>query len=252
MDAIFTTLIVIGIIFGAIAVGVLIVRAKLNSMTKRYLGMNLKQTGDLIGKGLKDEVSTPKSISNVSAMYKPMLMRDFPDMSYERFLEIANSSFLSVLTAIEEETTDKLRNATDSLKERVSNIISDNRGRNVIEHFDEIKIHRTAIAHYSSSSDTAKAIFEISFQCKHFFEGSKKKKEAEAENPTQYAASITLCYGQKYQEDTTTMTFAHNCPNCGAPVYSVGGRMMKCKYCGTGVTEEIHKSWLADSFKFIK
>lgn len=252
MDAVITTLIVIGIIFAAIAVGVLFVRAKLNSMTKRYLNMNLKQAGELIGNGLKDEVTTPKSISNVSAMYKPKLLRDFPDMSYERFIEIANSSFLSVLNAIENENTGKLSNATDSLKEKVYNIISDNRGRNTVEHFDDIKIHRTAIANYTSNSDTAKAVFEISFQCLHFFEGGKAAKNSKPDNPTQMAASITLCYGREYQEDTTTMTFAHNCPNCGAPVYSVGGRMMKCKYCGTGVTEEIHKSWLADSYKFIK
>lgn len=249
MEPILTTLIVIGIIVLAIAGGVLFIRAKLNSVTKNYLGMDLKSTSELIKNGLKDEVTTPKSISNVSAMYKPQLLRDFPDMSYERFLEMANSSLTSILTAIENENTGDLRLATDSLKEKVYNIISDNHNKGVVEHFDSIKIHRTAIADYKSSSDVATAVFEISFQCLHYYQGKNTKKP---ENVTQMAASVTLSYGREFAEDATTLTFSHNCPNCGAPVYSVGGRMMQCRFCGTGVTQDVHRSWLTSGYKFIK
>lgn len=248
MEPIITTLIVIGIIVLAIALGVMFIKHKLNSVTKDYLGMNLKETSELIKKGLKDEVSTPKSISNVSAMYKPQLTRDFPDISYERFLEMANSSLMSILTAIEKESTSELSLATDTLKEKVYNIISDNHNKGLVEHFDNIKIHRTAIADYKSSSDKATAIFEISFECLHYFEGKKNKVP---DNVTQMAASVTFSYGREYAEDSTSLTFSHNCPNCGAPVYSVGGRMMQCKFCGTGVTEDVHRSWLVSGYKFI-
>ena len=96
MGPILTTLIVIGIIVLAIALGVLFIRHKLSKVTRDYLGMDLKQTSELIKNGLKDEVTTPKSISNVSAMYQPKLMRDFPDMSYDRFLEMANTALMSI------------------------------------------------------------------------------------------------------------------------------------------------------------
>ena len=249
MGPILTTLIVIGIIVLAIALGVLFIRHKLNSVTRDYLGMNLKETSDLIKKGLQDEVSTPKSISNVSAMYKPQLERDFPEMSYERFLEMANSALMSILTAIEKESTSELTLATDALKEKVYNIISDNHNKGLVEHFDNIKIHRTAVADYKSGTDTATAVFEVSFESLHFYEGKKNKVP---ENVTQMAASVTFSYGREFAEDSSTLTFSHNCPNCGAPVYSVGGRMMQCKYCGTGVTQDIHRSWLVSSYKFIK
>ncbi len=249
MEPIITTLVVIAIIVLAIAGGIMFIKWKLNSVTKRYLGMGLGQTADMLKQGLQEEATTPKSISNVSAMYKPKLERDFPDMSYERFIEMANSALLSILTSIESGSTDNMKLATDTLREKVYNIIRDNQNKGTVEHFDNVKIHRTAIADYKSTSDIATAVFEISFECMHFCEGKKNKNP---DTLCQMAASVTLSYGREFSEDSSSLTFSHNCPNCGAPVYSVGGRMMQCKYCGTGVTEDVHRSWVASAYKFIK
>lgn len=247
MTPIIVTLVIIAIIAASIYIGIMIIKHKLNSVTRRYLGMGLGETADLLGKGLRDEVTTPRSISNVSAMYKPPLMRDFPDMTYERFLEMANTALVSILTAIEKENADSISNVTDSLKSQVRDRIHDNAERNLVEHFDDIQIHRTAIADYKSGTDKAEARFEISFQCVHFFAGKDKRPD----NPTQLAASVTLSYGREFAEDSSSLTYSHNCPNCGAPIYSVGGKMMKCTYCGTGVTEEVYKSWLVSTYRFI-
>ncbi len=249
MNPIITTLIIIGIVLLIIAAIVLFVKWKLNSVTRKYLNMNLKQTADLIGKGLKEEVTTPKPISNVSAVYKPRLMRDFPDMSYERFLDMANTALTSILVAIQTGNTDSIKDATDTVKQKVINIVAGNNSRNTVEHYDDIKIHRTAISDYRSTSDTATAVFEISFQCFHWLEG--EKKSSRPENPTQYAASVTLSYGKEFAENATNLTYSHNCPNCGAPVYAVGGKIV-CKFCGTGITEDIYKSWLVSAYNFIK
>ncbi|MBQ9483835.1 MAG: zinc-ribbon domain-containing transport protein [Ruminiclostridium sp.] len=247
LTAILTPIIVIAVIVLVIFIIVMIIKHKLESATRRYLGMGLKETADMLGNGLREEATTPKAISNVSAMYKPKLLRDFPDMSYERFLEMANTALVSILTAIESGNADRLENATDSLKSVIRDRIHDNNGRNLVEHFDDIKLHRTAISDYKTTSDTASADFEISFQCVHFFEG----KDNAPDKPSQFAARVTLSYGREFTEDSGSLTFSHNCPNCGAPIYSVGGRMMKCTYCGTGVTEEVYKSWLVSAYKFI-
>ena len=247
LASIITTLVVIAIIFITIFVLVMFIKHKINSATRKYLGMNFQQTADLIGRGLREETTTPKPISNVAAVYKPKLERDFPDMTYERFLETANAALYSILTGIECESTANIENATDTLKNQVYDRICDNQGRRVVEHFDDIKIHRSGVSNYKSSSDTATADFEISFQCLHYFAGKDKVPE----NPSQLAARVTLSYGQEFREDSKSLTYSHNCPNCGAPIYSVGGRMMKCQYCGTGITEEVYKSWLVSAFKFI-
>ncbi len=247
MTPILTALIVIAVIALAILALILFIKHKISSFTRNYLGMGLGETADLIGRGLKEETTTPRSISNVSAMYKPKLMRDFPDMTYDRFLEMANTALVSILGAIESGKTDRLGNATDTLKNQVFGRIRDNNGRKLTEHFDDVQIHRTAIADYKTTSESATAVFEISFQCLHYFEGKDKVPET----PKQLAASVTLSYGREFTEDAGSLTFSHNCPNCGAPVYEVGGRMMKCPYCGTGVTEEVYKSWLVSAYRFI-
>ena len=245
MDPIIRTLIIIGIVLLVIAAIVGFVKWKLSCVTRKYLNMDLKQTADLIGKGLKDEVTTPKAISNVSAVYKPRLMRDFPDMSYERFLDMANTALTSILVAVQTGKPDEIRDATDTVKQKVTNIVAANNSRGVTEHYDDIKIHRTAISDYRSTT----AVFEISFQCFHWLEGEKKSKKPE--NPTQYAASVTLSYGREFAENATNVTYSHNCPNCGAPVYAVGGKIV-CKFCGTGITEEVYKSWLVSAYNFIR
>ena len=247
LTAIITPLIVIAVIALVIFIIILIIKHKLESATRRYLGMGLKQTADMLGSGIREETTLPKAISNVSAVYKPRLMRDFPDMTYERFLEMANTALMSILTAIESGDADRVENATDSLKSVIRDKIHDNNSRNIVERFDDIKLHRTAISDYKTTSDTATADFEISFQCVHYLEGKDKVPE----NPSQYAARVSLSYGREFVEDSKSLTFSHNCPNCGAPIYAVGGRMMKCTYCGTGVTEEVYKSWLVSAYKFI-
>ena len=177
LTAIITPLIVIAVIALVIFIIVMIIKHKLESATRRYLGMGLKDTANMLGNGLREETTMPKAISNVSAIYKPRLMRDFPDMTYERFLEMANTALVSILTAIESGDADRIGNATDSLKSVIRDKIHDNNGRNIVEHFDDIKLHRTAISDYRTTSDTATADFEISFQCIHYLEGKDKVME---------------------------------------------------------------------------
>lgn len=249
MGGIITALIIAAIIIGGVVVGIAIIKYKLNSVTRQYLGMGLGETARLISDGIKEESTTPKPISNMSAVYKPKLMRDFPQMTYEQFETLAKSAFLSALTAIESENLKKLENTTRGFEQHIENIIADNRSRNVTEYFDDIKIHRISIADYKSTTDSAKAVFEISFQCLHFFSNTPEKKK---NNLSQLAAKITLVYSRETFENSDNAVFAHNCPNCGAPLYGVGKNTV-CKYCGSGFTEkDVTKVWLADSFNFIK
>lgn len=249
MGGIITALIIAAIIVGGVVAGIAIVKHKLNSVTRQYLGMGLDETARLISDGIREESTTPKPISNMSAVYKPKLMRDFPQMTYEQFETLAKSAFLSALTAIESEDIQRLENTTRGFEQYIENVIEDNRGRNATEYFDDIKVHRISIADYKSTADSAKAVFEISFQCKHFFSNTPEKNRSAL---SQLAAKITLVYSRETFEDSDNAVFAHNCPNCGAPLYGVGKNTV-CKYCGSGFTEkDVTKVWLADSFSFIK
>ncbi len=249
MPAIVTTLIIVAIVVIGILVVIAVIKRNLSRAAHKYLGMGLDETARLISDGLREESSTPKAISNMSAVYKPKLMRDFPQMTYEQFETLAKTTLLSTLGAIENESTDGLENTTRGYISAVQSIISDNHGRNVTEYFDDIKVHRLSIADYKSSADSAKAVFEASFQCRHYFSDTPENNR---NSLSQLAAKIILVYSRESFEDSDNAVFSHNCPNCGAPIYGVGENTV-CKYCGSGFTEkDITKVWLADSFNFIK
>lgn len=242
-------LIILAIVI-AILIGIAIIKHKVNATTQKYLGMSASQTADLISKGLKEEVTTPKSISNLSAVYKPKLQRDFPGMQFGQFESMAKNALTSALNAIESEDTSILKDTTLSFNKKVEEIISDNKSRKLIEHFDNYQMHRISISDYKKTSDTASVDFEISFQCNHFYTSTDGRNVENKENTlTQYAARVQLVYGRSFEEDTAV--YSHNCPNCGAPVYAVGENKV-CEYCGCGFTESFDKSWLAGDFSFIK
>ncbi len=248
MESIITTLVVIGIIVLAIVIVVAVIKHKLNSMTRQYLGMGLGETADFIKKGIAEESTTPKAISNLSAVYKPKLMRDFPDMTYGQFEETAKNTLISVLNSIQAASIDSLLSPTDNMKKKVQGIINANAAAHATEHFDNIKIHRVSIADYRSTDKTAEAVFELSFQCNHFIDKGKSTKNDDT--LTQMAAKVVLIYGADEYENQSSV-LSHNCPNCGAPIQAVGSNKA-CPYCGTGITEASVRCWLADSFDIIR
>ena len=220
MESIITTLVVIGIIVLAIVIVVAVIKHKLNSMTRQYLGMGLGETADFIKKGIAEESTTPKAISNLSAVYKPKLMRDFPDMTYGQFEETAKNTLISVLSSIQTGNIEGLLSPTENLRKKVGGIIKANTATNVTEHYDNIRIHRVSIADYRSTDKTAEAVFELSFQCNHFIDNGKSTKNDDT--LTQMAAKVLLIYGVDEYENQSSV-LSHNCPNCGAPIHEVGG-----------------------------
>ncbi len=238
MGAIITTLIVIGIIVLAIVIGIAVIRHKLNNLSKKYLGRNLEQVGEAIKEGLNDDSQPPRTISAMTSIHKPKFQRDFPDMSYTQIEAMAKNALTGYLTAIEEQDTSKLYEPSLNLTQQVYDRLTDNASRGV-EHFDNVKIHRIALANYINSGGVVDAVFEISFECYHFFQ-EKEKLNA----PNQLACSIVLNHGRALADGAVIE--GHNCPNCGAPVTSA-----VCEYCGTGISKIDIKKWLADSVKFI-
>lgn len=242
MGPIVTTLIVIGIIVMAIVIGVAIIRHKLNRITKKYLGRNLNQVAEAVREGLNDDSQPPRTISVMTSIHKPKFQRDFPDMSYDQIESMAKNALTSYLTAIEQQNADMLYEPSLNLTQQFYDRLRDNSSRGV-EHFDGVKIHRAALANYINSDGVVDAVFEISFECYHFFD-EKEKLNA----PNQLACSITLNHGKAMADGAVIE--GHNCPNCGAPIVIKGNHKM-CEYCGSGFDVIDLKVWLADSIRFI-
>ena len=251
-DFIFQLLIaLVPIIF--ITVFIAIIVSKVKKVTREYLGMTPSQTMKLIGQGIKEEASTPKPITSLSEVYMPKIRRDFPSMSYSNMETLASNALIASLNAIESKNTQGLLkvSCSNSLVNKVQNIINGLGSQGEEEKYDNIKIHKCGISSYQKRNDEAIVIFEFSLQYEY-----KKYKLGKLVSSTRNngligaAYKVTLSYNHKMHEDNNNMIYTSNCPNCGAPVDARLGDK-QCSYCGSGFAVINERVWQVSDFNLI-
>lgn len=184
---------------------------------------------------------TPKSVSGMTRLMEPQIMRDFPDFSWEEFKHRAENMLISALLAITSGDVTTIVDASDTLKEQIRNRIGDNEASGVKENFEQIKIHQTEISNYHKEKGTC--VITIQSSVEYFYSkmrgdeliaGSKERK-------TQTKYNTELIYIQDSDLAEFDNAIGVSCPNCGAPIKELGE--MRCEYCGTKVTPVNTKVW---------
>lgn len=253
MEGVFTTLLIIGIVLLVIGIVIFAIKRKLNSLTKQYLNKNLTETAQMISKGLKEETTLPKPVTDLTAAYRPQIDRDFPGYGYQRMETMAKQGLLNTLNAIESEDASDIPDASPVLAGLIEGIIGDNRSKNLKVFYDNAKIHKTAISRYKSNKQYADAVFEISCQYNYYCTDAEGKIKAGSKTElTQAAYRVKLSYNQNvYDEKGLNSSYTRNCPNCGAPVSVIGGNSY-CEYCGSGVKMIEDRIWQINSVEQFK
>lgn len=184
---------------------------------------------------------TPKSVSGMTRLMEPQIMRDFPDFSWEEFKHRAENMLTSALLAITNGDVTKIWNASDAVKEQIRNRIEDNEAAGIYENYEQIKIHQTEISNYHKEKGTC--VITIQSAVEYFYSKVRDGKviDGSKERKTQTKYNTELIYIQ----DSDLAEFDHaigmSCPNCGAPIKTLGE--MRCEYCGTKVTPVNTKVW---------
>lgn len=206
-------------------------------------------TADL-AQGLKmqaDELSEqPRSVSAMTRLMEPQIMRDFPDFSWLKFKAEAENTLTSALLAIAEASTNGLHGASEAIKEQVSGIIADNRAAGVKEVYRNIRIHQTEIANYTKSHGKCVITVQSALEFYHYKEKEGSLTEGEMERKTQTKYNLLLVYIQDADEAGGN-AIGTICPNCGAPVKNLGN--MVCEYCGSAITPINNKVWSFEKFE---
>lgn len=232
-------LIVIGII-------VLVIVSKVRSASQKYLGMSPSQAMELINKGVKEEATTPKGITALSEMYGPAITRDFPEIGYKGMEVKARNAIVAILNAIMNKNAESLKASeyTQDLINKVNNRITTINANNEKEIFNNIKIHRCGVAESQTTRTKARKQRQgLKFLFSMNMQRCRKKRQT--------AYSVTLAYKQDLHEQTTSIVFSSNCPNCGAPI-DASAKGKKCPYCGSGITEIADRIWLVNDFNLVK
>ena len=110
---------------------------------------------------------TPKSVSGMTRLMEPQIMRDFPEFSWEEFKHRAENMLTSALLAITSGDVTTIVDASDTLKEQIRNRIGDNEASGVKETFEQIKIHQTEISNYHKEKGTC--VITIQSSVEYFY-----------------------------------------------------------------------------------
>ncbi len=247
-------LIVFGAIFFAVALAVvilvLVIKNKLSGITRNYLGMGLSETAKLLSDGLADECRLPFSVPKLVPLYKPKIERDFPEMGYDKMETMVRNGIVDILNTLEGgENADDLAHSSVRLRDQVNGIIRDVRSKGEKLHYDDIKIHNVGIESYRSDENSASAVFQAAAESRYYVTKNGQTVSGIREKPTQQLFSLTLAHNQDISEERDGFYLEANCPNCGAPIPSVGAK--ECPYCGSGVVHAVDKIWQIDSFKLL-
>ena len=191
----------------------------------------------------------PYPVPQLTAVYRPKIERDFPEMSFDRFESMARNGIIAILNAVESKKIDSVENSSRNLRNQLKVLIEDYSGRGEDIHYDNVEIHAVAIENYYSTNITASMVFQISLQSLAYRTKNGAVVSGSNKIPRQNLFSLTIMHNQKGDAGSEHY-FEANCPNCGAPIEDMSSR--NCSFCGSGLVPVVDKIWQIDSFKLLK
>lgn len=192
---------------------------------------------------------TPKSVSSATNIYLPQIMKDFPEFHYDEMKSRAENVLISFLRSIDENNPSLLEEGTEELRDMLRMRIEGLRSRGVREHFQRIRIHRTEINQYRKQKGRCSVILQSSVEYIHYVEkgGSVTEGRRDLKTQSRYNVEVDYIQDRDLVERSEDTGLGLNCPNCGAPLPSLGAK--KCLYCDTPVVEFNIRVWNFSSVK---
>ena len=192
------------------------------------------------------DTSTPRTLQNLTNTYSQLIARDFPEFDVRQFLTRAENLLVQILNSIESGEgigISEHKDISSNLISKVDNLIEDIKSKGENWHYDDIYVHGSAIADYGYSMGKRTIKVEIALQ----YRFSNSDAGVRSSNLDQYKYSLDAIYIQDVDKLGDNSFKGHNCPNCGAPVKSIGEGNY-CQYCGSGLMEVNVRIWTFDNF----
>jgi gas vesicle protein/predicted RNA-binding Zn-ribbon protein involved in translation (DUF1610 family) len=190
---------------------------------------------------------TPKSVSGMTRLMEPQIMRDFPDFSWDQFRGMAENMLTSAFLAISTANPARLTSdASESLKDQIRNIIEANEAAGIKETYSDIQIHQTEISNYRHEAGKCIITIQSAVGYLHYKEQDGRLVGGQKERKTQTKYNTELIYIQDVGLAGYENAVGTTCPNCGAPITRIGN--FHCEFCGSEVTPINIKVWSLHKF----
>lgn len=235
-------LIITLVVIGSIITAYVVIKRKLSSITKELYGTSSLHEAN---EKLKEEyATTPKSVSAMTSLYLPKIVRDFPDFIYSEMRSRSQNVLTQYLSAIDAENVSLMREGTNELRDKVKTRIAmlNNSGKH--EHFENVRLHRTEICNYRKSSGRCVITFQTSCEYNTYVtntSGNIVSGDKHLKHQSRYDIELAYIQDREIIEQTTDSGIGLKCPFCDAPLTNLGAK--HCVYCGSPVQELNIKVW---------
>lgn len=192
----------------------------------------------------QEYATTPKSVSAMTSLLLPKIVADFPDFQYNEMKDRAENVLTSYLHAITERNPARLTDGTTELKQQLENHTEMLFANGQHERFDQIHIHRTEINQYRTTAGRCIITFQTALECYHTItdsNGNITEGSSEYKYQTKFNTDLIYIQDRNLVENELDHALGLNCPNCGAPISSLGAKV--CEYCGTAIVELNIHAW---------
>lgn len=237
--AIFFLAVTICAVYGAI-------KRKVNHFSTAVFGT------ESITEGLKRQAeelaATPKSVSGMTRIFEPQIQKDFPEFHLEEFKSRAQNRLILSLQTISGDAvfSEKAVQECPELYSQVSNIVRTNQTAGIGEHYEQIQIYQTEIANYVKRQGKCIITLQSAVGHIHYKEKNGIVVEGDKERLSQTKYNVDFMYIQDENVVGDKNAYGTTCPNCGAPITSLGA--MHCEYCGSAVVPVNVKVWSMQRF----
>lgn len=220
----------------------LYIKKRLSAYSKALYGTSDIKEG--IERAKSEMEQTPKSVSAMTSIFLPKIMKDFPQFNYDEMKEIAGNVLTGYLMAVNSMDMSYFKYDGADLRSKLEQDINMLSAKNMREHYERIKIHRTEISNYKKSKGRCIITFQSSVEALHYItdeNGRVTEGDREYKLQTKFDTDLIYIQDRDLVEDTLSASFGLTCPNCGGPVKSLGTKV--CEYCGAGIVEINIHSW---------
>ncbi|MBE5937414.1 MAG: zinc ribbon domain-containing protein [Lachnospiraceae bacterium] len=220
--------------------------------TAQKFSKELYGTSD-ISEGMKKAkqqiADTPKSLSAMTRLELPRIVKDFPQFNYDEMKERAEGVLTGYLLGIQSKSTGTLTDAaiTSELRKQLEDKIELLKLNNRTEHFNDFKIHRTEISRYIKEKGRCIVTFQTAASALHYVTDDNDNVitgDRDFREQSRYSISMVYIQNRDIVENNAVDGNSLNCPNCGAPISNLGDKI--CSYCGTGIVEYNIRVWSFD------
>lgn len=220
-------------IFLLVVLSILIMIFTLIYKAKRFLkeGFNTTDIKEIIKQTELEEETRPKTLYGMENVYIPILSKDFKELNVNELKAYAEKNIIECLNAIKNK--DK---TFDPKSEKVLTWVREKINSSKGKMYENIKIHKTVLNRYEKLNGVATLTFQTALEYKI----NDKKVQSRIE--TQFIYIID-------SDKTENNAIGLNCPNCGAPIKSLGEK--QCVYCGAGVIDIVKRVWSLNNIKEI-